>query len=157
MKDDLRFQKVTWTVERVGWLIMAVIVVAAAAGAFGGPTAREDARDVSGRVQVSYHHFQRHLYPTEFGITVDPRGRSAVIVRIDRSIAEAFEIRTIVPAPADSMLDADGLRLRFTVAAATRAPPQIKIMAVPTGPGRIRGGIGLLGEEPARLSILIYP
>lgn len=158
IKENLRFQKMTWIVERAGWLVMVVIVIAALAGLFGGPSTREDVRDGSGRLQVSYQQFQRHLDPTDLRISVDARGQSLFEVIIDQALASNMEIRTIMPTPLEMQAHDGGMLLKFAASPESEQPAQITITGVPTGFGKLNGRIGLLDESgAAQLDIFIYP
>jgi hypothetical protein len=157
IEEDLRFQELTWIAERLGWVVMAVIVIAALFGLFGGPNARSQARDGSGRVQVEYQRFQRLLAPTELKITLEASNEAIVDVAIGEQLAGVFEIRTISPQPLESFAHDGGVLLRFAVTGENKAPVQIVMMGVPGKPGRAAGDIGLLGEAPARLNIFVYP
>jgi hypothetical protein len=157
IEEDLRFQNVTWIAERLGWLVMAAVVLAALLGLFGGPSAKTEVRDASGRVQVEYQRFQRLLAPSGMKITLDAKTDPIVDVVVDEGLAGAFELRTVSPQPLESLAHEGGVLLRFAVTSENRAPVQIVLMGVPGKAGRVRGGIGLLGEQPAQLSIFVYP
>lgn len=157
VKEDLRCQRITWAIERLGWLVMAGIVGAALAGFFGGPATREEVSDGSGRVRVAYRHFQRHLDPTELRLTVDTWGQSVFEITVDRELEKAFEIRTVTPEPIETQAHDGGVLLKFASSAETDAPANITITGVPADIGRVKGAIGLLGQTPARLDIFIYP
>jgi hypothetical protein len=158
IKEDLRFQKMTWIVERAGWLVMVVIVIAALAGLFGGSATREDVRDESGRLRVTYQHFQRHLDPTDLRISVDARGQSLFEVTMDQALASNMEIRTIMPAPLEMQAHNGGMLMKFAASPESEQPAQITITGVPTGFGKLNGRIGLLDESgAAQLDIFIYP
>jgi hypothetical protein len=158
IKEDPHFQQITWAVERAGWAVMAGIVLAALAGLFGGSATRDETRDASGRLQVSYQHYQRHLDPTDMKLTVDTQGQSLFEITIEASLASSFEIRTIVPQPIESQAHEGGLLLKFAATPDGDAPAQITITGVPTGAGPVAGNIALLGEAPgAPLDIFVYP
>lgn len=157
IQEDTRFQHVTWQVERLGWVLMALIVVAAVAGLFGGPTTRREARDQSGRVQIEYQHFQRHLDPTALRLKVDAQGQSLFELTIGQQLAQAFEIRSVIPEPIETQAHDGGLLMKFAASSENKMPAEIVIMAIPNRPGDISGGIGLFGEQPALLDIFIYP
>lgn len=157
IREDLRFQRFTWIVERAGWVIMALVVVLALAGIFGGPTTREEAIDTSGRLRISYQHFQRHLDPAVIKLTVDVQGQSLIEVTFDQALIEAFEIQRVIPQPLEAHAHDGGLLMRFAASADTNAPAHIAIDGVPRGLGSVAGGIGLMGQSPARVSIFIYP
>lgn len=156
--EDLHCQQVTWIVERVGWALMGLVVIAALAGLFGGPTTREDVRDESGRLLVSYQHFQRHLDPTDVRLTVDTRGQSLFEITIDQDLAKLLDIRTIMPTPLEIQAHDGGLLMKFAASPESEQPAQIAITGVPTRSGKVSGRIGLLGESAtAQLDIFIYP
>ncbi len=157
VREDLRFQQAMWCVERMGWLLMAALVAAAMAGLLGGPTTRRETRDGSGRVQVAYQHFQRHLDPTAMRVKIDTQGQALFELAIAREIAQALEIRSIVPAPIETQAHDGGLLMKFAASPDNKMPAEIVIVGIPDRPGRVSGGIGLFGEAPANLDIFIYP
>lgn len=158
IKEDLPYQQLTWMVERGGWAVMALIVIAALSGVFGGLTTREEVRDGSGRLLVSYQDFQRHLDPTSVQLTVDTRGQSLFEVTIDEALASKMDIRTIMPTPIEVQAHDGGLLLKFAASPESERPALIAITGVPTRWGRVRGRIGLIGESSAaQLDIFVYP
>jgi hypothetical protein len=157
IQEDVRFQHVTWQVERLGWIFMALIVVAALAGLFGGPTTRQETRDQSGRVQIEYQHLQRHLDPAALRLKIDTQGQSLFELTIDKQLARAFEIRSVIPEPIETQAHEGGLLMKFAASSENTMPAEIVIMAIPNYPGDVSGGIGLIGEQPAHLDIFVYP
>lgn len=155
--EDLRFQRGAWLVERMGWSVMAVIVLAAFAGMFGGPTTSQEVRDGSGRLRIDYQHFQRHLDPSVVRLTVDTQGQSIFELTIDKSLTQEFEIRSVIPQPIETQAHDGGLLMKFAASSENNAPAEIVIMGIPNTPGRFKGGIALLGESPAALDIFVYP
>ena len=158
IKEDLRFQQATWIVERAGWIVMAIIVVAALGGLFGGSSTREDVQDASGRLRVSYQHFQRQFNPTALNLTVDARGRSFFELTVDKELFSTFEIRSVAPEPVETKAHKGGLLMRFAATPERGVSSAITIMGAPNRSGRVRGYIGLVGEsDSASLCIFIYP
>ncbi len=162
VREDLRFQKVMWLIERMGWIAMAMIVAAAMAGLLGGPTARKETRDASGRVHVEYRRFQRHLDPAALRLKIDTQGQSLFELTIGKDLAQAFEIRSVVPAPIEMQAHAGGLLMKFAASPDPASPDnglpaEIVIVGIPDRPGRVAGGIALFGETPAPLDIFVYP
>jgi hypothetical protein len=158
IQEDLRCQEVTWAVERAGWAVMALIVVAALAGLFGGSMTRDESKDPSGRLHVSYQHYQRHLDPTDMTLSVETQGQSLFEITIDATLAASFEIRSITPQPIESQAHEGGLLLKFAASPDSGAPARIRITGVPTGAGSVAGNIGLIGESSgAPLDIFVYP
>lgn len=157
IREDLRFQKVMWSIERMGWLVMAAIVAAAMIGLLGGPTTRQETRDASGRVHVEYQHFQRHLDPTAMRLKIDTQGQSLFELTIGKELAQSFEFRSVVPEPIETQAHEGGLLMKFAASSDNTMPAEIVIVGIPDRPGRVSGGIGLFGETPAPIDIFIYP
>src|SRR4029079_12532418 len=58
IKEDMDFQRRSWTVERAGWLILGVVMVAALVGLFGyGPVSKAHLN--GNDLKLSYERFQR--------------------------------------------------------------------------------------------------
>ncbi len=157
IREDLPFQRIMWSIERLGWVVMAILVLAAMAGLLGGPTTRQETRDASGRVHVEYQHFQRHLDPTALRLKIDTQGQSLFELTIGKELAQAFEIRSVVPGPIETQAHEGGLLMKFAASPDNTMPAEIVIIGIPDRPGRVTGGIGLFGETPAPLNIFIYP
>src|SRR6185503_10274526 len=61
LNQDLDLQRKTWTVQRIGWGGMALIVVAALAGVFGsGPLTRTEVTDNPQTFRLLYDRFGRY-------------------------------------------------------------------------------------------------
>jgi hypothetical protein len=61
INQDLDVQRKTWTVQRIGWGGMALIILTALAGVFGsGPLARTEVQDDSQTFRLSYDRFGRY-------------------------------------------------------------------------------------------------
>ena len=157
VKENLRHQKIMWSVERAGWVLMSAIVIAALAGLFGGPTTRKEAQDGSGRLQMVYQHFQRHLKPSEVQLSFEACGQSVIEITLDAALFSAFEIRGIMPQPLETQTHAGGLLMKFAASPESEAPARITLIVVPNGQGRVSGHIGFFGETPAPLDIFVFP
>jgi len=157
IQEDLRCQRITWAVERWGWAVMAGLILAAMAGFFGGSTSRAVVTDGTGRLSVTYAHFQRLLAPSQIKIIVAPDGANMLDLLFDKDLIESIEISNITPAPTASRLDARGLLLEFEVNAVSDASADITISGLPIAMGSVRGGIGLPGHAPATIKIFVYP
>lgn len=61
VSQDLNFQRREWVVQRVGWVVMAVLLVAALLGLFGpGPLSKSIAGSASGPVRAEYYLAVNH-------------------------------------------------------------------------------------------------
>lgn len=102
--ENLDFQKTEWRVQRIGWIVMTLIVLLGLAGAFGrGPLAAAAAgnRDT---LAVSYDRIVRHGAETEVRITAGPALPPDTLLRIFISARylHAAHIMDVIPEPVAS-------------------------------------------------------
>lgn len=156
-EDNRRFQEATWKAERVGWLVMLVIVVAALAGAFSsGPLSDVEAA-APGGATVSYQRFNRHMAPSEIRVSLPAAGGSKTAkLEMSRSLLDAFDIEHIRPAPSRSVATTDGITFEFDAASSpTKAIITLSLTA--NRIGIVSGTIGLAGHAPIPITQIVYP
>jgi len=159
ISHDLAFQQRTWAVQRIGWVMMLLFVVAAAVGLFSvGPLSWTQTRDPEGLIALEYERFGRYMAPTTLRLRLEPSAtsRDRVAVRMNRALTEDLEIQHIRPAPERMTASPDGMRFEFDIAARGE-PANITFSVRPQSIGRLRGEVGLIGHEPARPSLFVYP
>lgn len=113
---QLKFHRVEWRIQRLGWVGVAIFLALAFAGLFGGgPLSRAHADGPTGR--VDYERFVRNGSPTEIIIT--PSGSSHGISRIEITAAylEAGRVERITPEPAAVRIEGKRLVYEFAAAA----------------------------------------
>jgi hypothetical protein len=158
IEEDMAFQLRDWMVERIGWAVMALIVLAAALGLFStGPLSWTTARDAQDTLVVEYERFLRQSSPVTMKLKVAPQAVTAegVILEINEAFADAFRITEIQPQPARSSAIPGGMRFRFETA--PNAPATIYFHLSPEDIGFSRPGLGLGGQERLVLPTFIYP
>jgi hypothetical protein len=156
LNDDMRFQRRTWAVERVGWILMGVVIVAAAAGLFGvGPLSWATVRQLPDLAEIDYGRFQRQTAPATIRIKT-PRPRSdGVLIEVDSAFLNAYKISSIWPQPVQSTALAHGVRFRFDVAEGM--PATIVFHVSPQRMGFFRPKLTIAGAEPVELPVFIFP
>lgn len=74
--EDKAFQRRDWSFERAGWVVIALVVLAAVLGLMGhGPLSGAEATTPDGAMRVEYARFERHGAP------------SSIILHIARRVA----------------------------------------------------------------------
>ena len=100
---DPAFQRREWVIQRIAWVLMGVILLAALLGLFGdGPLSHASARSPDGRIRVAYERFLRNHAPGEFSVFVEPGAVDAdgrVRVWLARDYLESVRLKEVVPAP----------------------------------------------------------
>jgi len=156
IEEHMGFQRATWIVSRIGWGVMAIIVILALMGILGGTTSQTHRTAPDGSVHLIYEKTMRSHTPTQVVIHVPAAGGAdTVTVHIGHAFIDAMDIQSIIPSPTQSMLHADGVVLTFLAAAEGSA--NITLAAFPNTWGRLESDIGLEGRPSARLSAFILP
>lgn len=99
--QDLAFQHRLWRVERIGWLLIAVLIVAALMGLFGQqPLARVTDHTSDSRLSIQYDRYARYETNNEFLLTLEPQGRAGVLrLWFDSEYLDALKIVAVSPVP----------------------------------------------------------
>jgi hypothetical protein len=102
LDQDLKFQRRSWRVQRIGWIIMAIILAAAFLGLFGtGPLSDTTVSDPSGNLRLEYERFIRFNSPTVLRIAVRPEAAPDGNLQLwfSRDYLEGVRIEQITPRP----------------------------------------------------------
>jgi hypothetical protein len=115
VEKDYGFQRRAWVAERIGWSLMALVLAAAAAGAFGRGFL-SNARAGAGSLELEYERCVRLQAPTELRVRLPPRAsQRAIELSVPRSYWEGISVKEVLP-PADAVqLLGDEFLYRFLV------------------------------------------
>lgn len=160
ISEDLNFQRASWKVQRVGWVVMILLAFAALAGLFGGgPLSHAVAGNLSSGIALEYERFTRLNAPQTIAFEIAPAGMesdSVARVWIDRAWIDSNQINEISPQPASSELDADRIVYTFKVSPSP-APLRVRFNLENRAVGRVRGRAGLVNGAVLSFSQFAYP
>ncbi|WP_025745770.1 hypothetical protein [Kallotenue papyrolyticum] len=157
--EDLAFQERQWTVERVGWVIMALLALAGLLGLFGGgPLSIAHAGSADQPLRVTYARFARYRTPAELEVSVQPAATQGQALRLsmNRSWLDSMELQGVVPEPEQVEARAEHLIFVFLLEQPGQ-PLQITFNLQPIRVGAHTLQLGLDGAEPLRVTQLVYP
>ncbi len=153
IEQDAEFQRREWRMERAGWVVLAIVVIAAAAGLFGGgPVSHARASDQSGHLVIEYERFLRASAPSELHLQVFPAAATGAEVTVwaDQSYLRDVEVSSIVPAP--KRVEQRGRRILYVFSSNDAAEPsEITFRYEPTRAGRLNGRFGVSEGAPAEV------
>jgi hypothetical protein len=158
LTEDLEFQRRTWAAQRVGRVMMALVVLAALLGLVGtGPLSKTSAGDGE-RLTVEYDRFVRRLGENRLIVKVAPGAAAGPEVRvwIDSGYARWMEVESVTPEPERMETAADRLTLVFALARpgeGLEAVLDLRSRAF----GPVRGAVGLADGPTARIAQFVYP
>jgi len=157
--EDLEFQRKTWIVERVGWALLAAILVGAAAGLFGpGFFARVSAPAAEGGFTLEYLRFARMHSPVELRVRLEPSAAPGDRIRIliSTEYLDRFSINGVVPEPERAELGADGIAFVFTGSTAGSGG-SVRFLLEADRPGPARGTVAVNAGAPLQVRQYFYP
>ena len=157
--QDPKFQQRDWHAQRIGRVVMAFVVVAALAGAFGdGVLSSRTARTGDGRLEVEYDRIARHGAPQPLRVHVAARapGDSVVDLWIAQHYVHGIVMREISPSPVETWAGGERLVYRFRLADLPRTAV-IVFHAEANDLWSRSGAVGLVSGDSVRFRQLVLP
>jgi hypothetical protein len=152
VREHMRFQRRLWVIERIGWLVLALIVLLALLGLFGSGVLSKSSVG-AGSLTVDYARFERATRATRFTFHFAASQGGERRLRLNRTFQRDYEIGSIQPPPARS--SADGIDLTFGVPAGR--PADVVIWAHPHSYGTMHFEARADDEPPLKFSVFVYP
>jgi hypothetical protein len=155
--EDLDFQRRWWRFEKAAWVLLALVLVADALGAFGrGWLARGERHSADGTLRLRYERIERTGTPSNLIIDF---GASAVHdqkVRLfsSESIVKELGAQRIIPEPTLSDIGPGGITYTFPM---TGSPATASIALQPSFPGIHHFELRVPGADPIRTTIVVLP
>lgn len=157
---DLAYQHREWVVQRIGWVIIALVIVAALLGLTGsvGPFAAAHKVATDGSIEISYTQLERHHAPADLVIEVGPGFAEANEVRLwlGADYAHSLGVQSIVPEPDSVELAPERVTYVFTVVEG-EGPLEITFSYEHDGFWKQEARLGLENGTPVEFSQFIFP
>lgn len=113
--EDRSWQEEFWTAQRIGWLLMALFILAALLGLTGkgGPFASATAQSPGGT--IDYPQITRWQSDEQVTLRLPETARGEVEVGLSPGFTRVFAVDSIVPEPSASEAGENGLAFTFDV------------------------------------------
>lgn len=159
VKEDVGFEQRQWRVERIGWLLIAAIIVAALAGVFGpGPVSLSSITSEDGRLRVDYHRFARFGSRTRVNVEAsgDLVDDGQLRLVVDEDWLSSVEVEHVTPMPSD--VQPRGEDVLYTFAVAGR-PDEVSVRfdLRPDAVGTVGGSVGTPDGISIEVGQFYYP
>lgn len=158
--EELDFQRSSWKVQRVAWLIMVGVSLSALLGLFGqGPLSAGHAGSDQSGLRIDYERFLRREAPATLEVNVGVAALqpdSTAEIWIDRKWLAEMEIKRITPEPESSLLERDRIVYRFRLDPSS-APARITWYLETHALGASTGRIGVAGGPAYSFFQFAYP
>ena len=159
INQDLEFQHLSWKLQRIGWGLMALLLVAALAGLLGpGPLSDTTAGEENSMLWVEYNRFERYQSPIMLKIHLGPGAAKDGKVRLwmNRDYIQNMELRHIDPEPESVEVGAESTAYVFNIADPEKSTT-IFFHLEPNTRGWLPLRIGLQGGPHVSLRQFLYP
>lgn len=155
IQQDLKHQNTAWQIRKIGFIIIFILIILAAAGLFGSgflSYAEKGSKDAS---WIGYQRFSRTGSPAGLKMNFFNPGDSLILVSINNSFLKYIKIDRIMPQPVDEIALAEVTQFTFK----TQSPSRrilIKFNYTPEKPGLYQSEIKY-GKSKFIFKQLIYP
>ncbi len=158
--QDLEFQQRMWRAERIGWAVMAILLLCAALGMFGHGALSRTMALKGDLLTVEYQRFGRYQAPMEMRVYLSAGSSQdhPLFFQLDRVFLMNVQITSIFPKPVTEQPIYDGVQFLFSP---TRVKGEgslvVTISYQPKQMGLLKAAVR--GEETTSLSVtqFIYP
>jgi hypothetical protein len=154
--QDLEYQRREWVFERVGWIIVALLLLAGLLGVFGGgPLSRDEI--TAGPLTLEYDRLARERAPAELQIETDAGAATdgQLALWLNRAFLDKVDVVSVIPEPVEMTMALDRVTYHFAVPA--DQPATIVFQLQPEEPGNVAGRLGLVDGEAVAFTQFIYP
>lgn len=159
LEHDISFQRKDWAAQRIGWVIMGLVVLAAMLGLLGGSGPLSSAVAVSddGSLRVEYLRFIHLLEPNQIQLEIErPSGTDELRIGVNNAYLNYFSIDSVLPEP-DHVEASDGMLIYvFQLDESARAI-QVVFDLNPVTAGSLRAHMSLDSGSSVEFDQIIYP
>jgi hypothetical protein len=117
LDSDRSFQEKFWVVERVGWALMFLIVVAALAGFTGVTGAASSGRAEAAGAKIDHPRISRWQTADTLAVEFHEGAAGKVEVLIPKAFTKVFAIEGVTPEPSKVTATPEGQLFEFELAA----------------------------------------
>ena len=149
INQDLNFERRSWKVERVAWVIAALVLLAALLGFLGpGPLGKATAASPDKSISLAYYRIERFQAPAEWRLQIDGNlvKQGELRLWVHRRFVEVIGTLQIDPEPESVEIQNERFVYAFK---AVNPPPVIKVF--------VRFEPNKVGKTPAHLGVVDGP
>jgi hypothetical protein len=152
--SDLEHERREWIVQRIAWIIMALVLACAMAGLLGAGFLSK-AQIGSDGLRIEYDRFARSQGPSELRIHCKPPAGETFRLMISRPFIDHIEVEAITPEPKEQTSTREQAEFVFNRGAESEQVVVFRFQ--PAKFGKISGQIALHGGPAIVLKQFFWP
>ena len=157
LDTDDAFQRNEWRIQRVGWIVWTLVIVAGVIGLLGsGPMSRAETVAPDGSLTIAYDRYLHYHHPTQLMLSVGEIADDELRIKLNRALLDRLQIQRIEPEPSQAELADDGVIYTFLQQPSARNAKVILHVDYEHF-GANHGTVELVGHEPVTLKQFVYP
>jgi hypothetical protein len=157
LDTDDSFQRNEWRIQRVGWFVWILVIVAGFIGLLGsGPMSQAKMAATDGSLTILYDRYLHYHQPTQLTLVVSEIAEEELQVKFDRALLDRFQVERIEPEPLKAVLLDDGVIYTFLQKPFSRNAKVIFHVDYEHF-GINHGAVQVVGHEPVILNQFVYP
>lgn len=153
---DRPFQERLWFWERVGWVVMLLLVLAAIAGLTGTTGPLSSGKVEAAGAEIDYPRIGRWRAADSLTVTFAEIAGTTGTILIDDKFLEVFAIDSVTPQPAKVVATPRGQEFQFDLASAA-APRKVHFSVTPQLPAFPARASGTVSGEPYSFTFTVLP
>lgn len=157
IEEDIELEHTNWKMQRVGWVLMTLLIIAALLGFFGkGGLAivnNKTAGDSETGLEVEYEKFLRRGAPSELTVSLAGESASVKQIRFSKDFFDRVRVEQVIPEPAEVIMEDEGISYYFNLSGNN---PQIKFYLKPMKMGNMHLLVQQQNKQVS-LSQFVYP
>jgi hypothetical protein len=159
IKEDLEHERREWKVQRIAWILMALVLVAAVLGLFGdGLFSEGTASTPDGSFALDYPRLARFEAPTTLTARFAPPAadEESLSLWLEGSYLRDLEIERMTPEPESTMTEDGGVRFVYA-ARETSEPFEVTLHVRFERFGSVSGRVGTSSGAALSVRHFVYP
>lgn len=160
INEDIGFERQVWRAQRIGLVLIGLIMLAGLAGVFGrGVLSWTTAGGESKGMRVEYNRFMRHTAAEHMEVIVLDGARSDGELHLWFDAGHGANVRfdEVNPPPHRSIISDTGVTTHVFLLDPRATQPRITVRMRPECVGRLPLRVGLAGRPPIEFTTFVYP
>ena len=157
--QDLDYQQRSWFVQRIGWLVMGLFVLAGLLGLFGtGLLSNAKVGEQTDPLWLEYERFERFQSPTKLRLHFNPQTNPTGKIRVwfKRDYLENIQLQQVTPEPESVEAQSDRFVYTFANSKLDRSTT-VTFYLQPDRVGALSGSVSLGTGSPLSFQQFVYP